>query len=69
MNVNMIFVWLGGLVALLGLIVWLGHRPGPKWPVVVLAIVFSLTASAAIGSVGLGGFVEGVCNYTGFCPP
>lgn len=60
--------WLGGLMALLGLIVWLGHRPGPKWPVILLALLFSVTASAAIGSVGLAGVVDGVCNFTGICP-
>jgi len=65
---NTIIYWLAGLVVLLGLIVWLGQRPGPKWPVIVLALLFSLTASAAIGSVGLSGFIETVCAYTGVCP-
>jgi putative copper export protein len=65
---NVIFAWLGGLMLLLGVTVWLGHRPGPRWPVVAMAVVFSLAASAAIGSIGLSGFVQTVCNYSGFCP-
>ncbi len=65
---NLVFAWLAGLMLLLGVTVWLGHQPGPRWPVVVLAIIFSLAASVAIGSIGISNFVATVCNYSGVCP-
>jgi hypothetical protein len=60
--------WFIPLVGVLALIIVLGHGPGPKWPVIVLSVLFVAGTAAYLGMFGLGGAVQTVCNFSGICP-
>lgn len=60
--------WFVPLIGVLALIIVLGHGSAPRWIVILLSVIFVIGAAIFLGTFGLSGIVQTVCNLSGICP-